>query len=89
MDLPLCLGTGTHVMYRKGSFGAAVDVCRGPLTFRIFLEISLKEAVSVLGLCVIDSTLFTVFSTASSRNSFLPICRVNDFETADILYPSE
>lgn len=23
------------------------------------------------------------------RNSFLPICRVNDFETADILYPSK
>nr|KAF6397481.1 NUF2 component of NDC80 kinetochore complex [Rousettus aegyptiacus] len=22
-------------------------------------------------------------------NSFLPICRVNDFETADILYPSK
>lgn len=39
--------------------------------------------------CVVRSVLLSTLSPAPSRNSFLPICRVNDFETADILYPSE
>lgn len=63
------------------------DFQPGPLTLRDTAT-SLKErhsyavswhVISVLVLCPVSIC----------RNSFLPICRVNDFETADILYPSK
>ena len=39
--------------------------------------------------CNSKDTFQYTCSTLSSRDSFLPICRVNDFEIADILYPSK
>lgn len=64
------------------------DFQPGPLTLSD-TSTSLKERHTYAVSWRVISALVLCPVSFICRNSFLPICRVNDFETADILYPSK